>query len=59
MFASTSGTLARTSVMERQKICKGWPPKAGTGEIMKFVPHFLEDLDGKNCYDFLFSLPWS
>ena len=36
MFASTLGKLARASVIEGQKICNGWPAKAGIGEIVKF-----------------------
>ena len=45
IFASTLGKLARASVMEGQKICNGWPPNAGIGEIVKFGRPFLVDMD--------------
>jgi hypothetical protein len=45
MFASTLGKLARASVIEGQKICNGWLPKAGIGEIVNFRPPFLVDMD--------------
>jgi hypothetical protein len=28
----------------------GWPPKAGIGEIVKFGPLFLVDMDGEKLF---------
>ena len=33
--------------IEGQKICNGWPPKAGIGETVNFEPLFLVDMDGE------------
>jgi hypothetical protein len=49
IFASTLGKLAQSSVIEGQKICNVWPPKAGIVEIVKFGPPLLVDVNREKC----------
>jgi hypothetical protein len=48
IFANKLGKLTRASFIEGEKICNGWPPKAGIGEIVEFGPLFLVDIHREN-----------